>query len=190
VALVAEAQALHRARATSPPAAFARWEPLFATAEAAPAPAVPAADPPRAEQAAALLDLAELGGWFLDPDALHADALELLAARESRLVVSDQIKAEREEAIVTRVVEREVAPEARARWARRLLEMAFVLRETARPEPAALADAAAAALLDPAREVGRDPFARALARRGLAVAAEVATGRAKAADVSRRPPAR
>ena len=48
--------------------------------------------------------------------------------------MSDQIKGEREDAIVTRVVERELTPEARARWARRLIEMAFVFGATGRPE--------------------------------------------------------
>src|SRR5213079_2433356 len=50
-------------------------------------------------------------------EAVQADAVELLAARASRLVVSDQVKAEREDAIVGRVIERELGPEARRRSA-------------------------------------------------------------------------
>src|SRR5436309_3375640 len=46
---------------------------------------------------------------------------------------------------------------------------------------------AAAALADPDADAGRHPFARALARRALDVAAEVASGRLRASDVSRKP---
>ena len=186
VALVAEALALHRALGTAPPARFAAWEPRFAAAVAAP-PAAPAVDPALAERAPELLELPELAGWFLDPESVQADAVELLQARESRLVVSEQVKEEREDAIVARVVERELAPAARRRWARRLQEMAFVLARTERPEPAAIASAAAAALADETRPARHDAFARALARRGLEVAGEVAMGRVSAAEVSRRP---
>src|SRR5206468_3469903 len=82
--------------------------------------------------AAALAELPETAGWFLDPEAVQADAVDLLAARESRLVVSDQTKAEREDAIVGRVIARELGPEARRRWARRLAEMALVFDATER----------------------------------------------------------
>jgi hypothetical protein len=185
--LVAEALALHREKGTAPPVAFARWQRLFEGA-AVPAPPPPpvAADPALVERAAELLELPELAGWFLDPEAVQGDAVELLAARESRLVVSDQIKAERQEAILDRVVEREFEAEARRRWARRLGEMAWVFEATGRPEPAALALAAAAALADPGADVRRHPFARALARRALEVAGEVASGRISAAEVSRK----
>jgi hypothetical protein len=186
VALVGEAVTLHRERGTSPPAAFGRWERLFAPTPAPPLPPL-TADAARLESSAALLELPELAGWFLDPESVQSDAVDLLQARESKLVVSDQIKAEREDAIVTRVVERELTAAARARWARRLIEMAFVFRATARPEPAATADAAAAALADESRAVTHQPFARALARRGLDFASEVALGRIPAAEVSRKP---
>jgi hypothetical protein len=186
LAAVGAAVSLHRARGTSPPPAFARWERLFTPSEPAPLPAL-GADPALVERAPSLLELPELAGWFLDPEAVQTDALELLQARESKLVVSDQIKAEREDAIVSRVVERELVPEARIRWARRLVDMAFIFRATARPEPAALAEAAAGALADTEREVRRQPFARALAQRGVDVASEVALGRLSAAEVSRKP---
>lgn len=186
LAVVGEAVALHRAHGSAPPAAFGRWARRFAPSPPPPLPDV-VPDPALVERAPALLELPELAGWFLDPGAVQGDALDLLQARESKLVVSDQVKAEREEAIVTRVVERELGPEARRRWARRLLAMAFILRATDRPEPAALADAAAAALADVTREARHQPFARALARRGLDVAAEVALGRIAAAEVSRKP---
>jgi hypothetical protein len=185
---VGEALTAHRARGTSPPAAFQRWERLFAPAEPAPPPAG-AADPALVERASALLELPEMAGWFLEPERVQADALEMLQGRESKLVVSDQIKAERDEAIVTRVVERELDAEARRRWARRLAAMTFVFEATGRPEQARLAEAAAVALADDAREARHHPFARALAQRALDVAAEVALGRLKAADVTRKPSA-
>jgi hypothetical protein len=186
LAVVGEAVGLHRAAGTAPPAAFARWERLFEPREPAPLPAL-GADPSLAERAPELLELPEMAGWFLDPESVQGDALELLQARESKLVVSDQIKAEREEAIVTRVVERELGADVRRRWARRLVDMAFIFRATDRPEQAALAEAAAAALADEARQATHQPFARALAQRGIDVAAEVALGRVSASDVSRKP---
>jgi hypothetical protein len=186
LAVVGEALTLHRALGTAPPAAFARWERLFATNGPASLPEG-AADPTLVERAPALLDLPELAGWFLDPGAVQADALDVLQVRESKLVVSDQIKAEREATIITRAVERELGPDARQRWARRLVAMAFIFRATDRPEPAALAEAAAVALADTTGEVGQQPFARALARRGVDVAAEVALGKISAAEVSRKP---
>jgi hypothetical protein len=185
--VVGEAMALHGARGTAPPTAFSRWERLFTPSAPAPPPPSPPGEPALVERGRSLLELPELASWFLDPEAVQTDALDLLQARESKLVVSDQVKAEREETIVGRVVERELGPEARRRWARRLVDMAFIFRATERPEPAALAEAAAAALADEAREARHQPFARALAQRGLDVAAEVALGRVSASEVSRKP---
>jgi hypothetical protein len=189
-AAVADALALHARLGTAPPPAFARWRPIFESVTDDPA-AMDAArntvDPALAERGADLLALPELASWFIDPEAVQSDALALLEARQSRLVVSDQIKSEREAAIVTRIVERELVPEARRRWARRLDEMAFVFDATRRPEPAAIARASAAALADETRDVARQPFATGLARRALDIAGEVAAGRLRAADVSRKP---
>ncbi len=193
---VVEALTLHATLGTTPPAAFDRWKAPFESARGLHAgaggprhgpPDPPAADTPLFERAGELLALPELASWFLDPESVQSDALALLEARESRLVVSDHIKAEREAAIVTRIVERELVPDARRRWARRLDEMAFVFDATARPEPAGLARAAAAALADETREVAHQPFATGLARRALEIAGEVAAGRLRAADVSRKP---
>lgn len=188
VAAVQEALALHETLGTAPPAGFARWRPAFEAASPVPPPPAPAVpDEALLDRASELLGLPELASWFVDPESVHSESLELLQARESRLVVSDQVKAERETAIVERVVEREFTPAVRRRWARRLDEMAFVFTATDRPEHAALAAAAAAALRDTARDVRRQSFAAALARRGMELAGEVAAGRLSAADVSRRP---
>jgi hypothetical protein len=188
VAAVHAALSLHESLGTTPPAGFARWQPAFehAPADATPAATIPA-DPALLDRVAELLGLPELASWFIDPESVQSESLELLQTRESRLVVSDQIKAEREAAIVDRIVEREFTPEVRRRWAQRLEEMAFVFAVTDRPEPAAIAAASAAALRDDARDVRGQPFAAALARRGIELAGEVAAGRLSAADVSRRP---
>ena len=190
VAAVIEALDLHARLGTAPPAAFERWKPLFEDARALARRAHAgnkASDPALEDRAPDLLALPELASWFIDPEAVQSDALALLEARQSRLVVSDQIKAEREAAIVTRIVEREFGAEARQRWARRLEEMAFVFDATRRPEPAAIARAAAVGLADETRDVTRSPFATGLARRALEIAGEVAAGRLSAADVSRKP---
>jgi hypothetical protein len=192
VRAVLDALALHATGSTPAPAAFGRWRPAFETA-AAPAPDTPAATPAEAgrrdlaDRGGELLALPELASWFIDPEAVQSDSLALLEARESRLVVSDQIKAEREAAIVCKIVERELGHDARTRWARRLDEMADVFSATDRAEVAAIARAAAADLRDDTRPIASQTFATALARRGLEIAGEVAAGRLKAADVSRKP---
>jgi hypothetical protein len=188
VGLVADALALHAANATSPPAAFAPWRTLFASAPGAEPPSLPAEpDPALLDRSATLLERPELAGWFLDPESVQSDAVEVLQTRESRLVLSDQLKAEREEAIVDRVIERELDDAGRRLWSRRLAEMALVLDGAGQPEPAAVARAVAAALAAASPEPRRLPFVRALAARALEIAGEVTAGRLSAADVSRKP---
>jgi hypothetical protein len=187
VGLVAESLAIHRERGTAPPSAFGRWQPFFADAPAPEPLSAPVANADLLARSDELLGLPELGGWFLDPETVQSDALEIQETRQSRLVVSDQIKAERQEAILTRVIERELGPEARRRWARRLAEMAWIFSATDRPEQAAIASAAAAALAESDAAPLRHPFAWALAQRALELAGEVAAGRLRAADVSRKP---
>lgn len=197
VALVAEALQ-HQAPSSPLPPEFARWRPLFAPAPDA-GPAAQAAppeppwldeirqDPTLLDHSAELLELPELGGWFLDPEAAQADAVELLQARESRLVVSEQIKAEREAAILERVIEREFSPEIRQRWARRLREMSWIFDATERRRPAQIAYATALALEEASRALHHVPFARTLAQRGLELACEAALGRVSASEISRAP---
>ena len=144
-------------------------------------------DPLVLERSASLLELAELGGWFVDPGRVATEALALLQARESRLVVSDQIKAEREAAIIDGVVEVHFPAAARLRWAGRLREMVDIFGMTGRADEATLARTVATALADADRPAATIPFVRALAARGLEMAAEVALGRARLDDVSRAP---
>ena len=189
-ALVAQALALHERLGTVPPPEFARWRKSFAGADGRAVGGERARAPVDAavlERSASLLELPELGGWFLDPARVATEALALLQARESRLVVSDQIKAEREAAILDGVIEAHFPAAVRLRWAGRLREMADIFAMTGRAEAATLARHAAAALADPDRAAAAIPFARALAARGLEMAAEVALGRARLDEVSRAP---
>jgi hypothetical protein len=189
-ALVGEALALHARMSTDPPAEFSRWRLLFAGAPARPADDEPNAgevDPHLLDRSVELLELPELAGWFVDPGGIYEDALALLQARESRLVLSDQTKAERETVIVDAVIDKQFTPEARRRWARRLAEMALIFRSTDREETARLAAGVAAALVDDRRLARHIPFVRALAMRGLEMGAQVALGRAQLAEVSRVP---
>ena len=216
-ALVAQALALHEQLGTVPPPEFARWRKSFAGSSAvsslssfsaAGAQKWPPHSPsggqpsgghlaggqlsasdslPLVEESAGLLELAELGGWFLDPGRVATEALALLQARESRLVVSEQIKAEREAAILDGVTEANFPAGARQRWAGRLREMADIFGMTGRADAASTARAVADALADAGRPATAIPFVRALAARGLEMAAEVALGRARLDDVSRAP---
>jgi hypothetical protein len=190
-ALVADALALHERLGTVPPPEFARWRKLFAgharPAEAPPPPPSTQIGTDLLARSAELLDLPELMGWFIDPAHVQHEALALLQLRESRLVVSDQIKSEREASIVDGAVESQLPEAARRRWAARLGEMAEIFRMTGRAERATLAEQTAAALADPARPATAIPFARALAARGIEMASEVALGRTRLADVTRAP---
>ena len=189
-ALVAQALALHERLGTVPPPEFARWRKSFGGADGRALAGERAREPVDAavlERSAGLLEMPELGGWFVDPARVATEALALLQARESRLVVSDQIKAEREAAILDGVIEAHFPTAARLRWAGRLREMADIFGLTGRDEAATLARHTAAALADAARPATAIPFVRALAARGLEMAAEVALGRARLDDVSRAP---
>jgi hypothetical protein len=187
-ALVREALALHVRANTSPPPEFDRWRRFFPDGAAhLRAEALAEPDPRLLERSAELLELPEFGGWFVDPGQIQEDALALLQARESRLVVSDQVKAEREAAIIDAVIDKQFIGEVTRRWSKRLSEMAFIFRATKREDPARLAECVAAALADEARSPRSIPLVRALALRGLEVGSEVALGRIKLAEVSRAP---
>jgi len=193
VRLVAESLSLGPA-----PPEFARWRRYFSAVADHPEPGAfqqemerlgeeARGDPTLVDHSAELLDLPELAGWFLHPDSVQSDAVSLLEARGSRIVVSDQIKAEREAWIVDRVIDREFGSQARARWAHRLQEMAWIFRVTERPREAKLAYAAAVALQDPERPPRHLPFVRTLVQRGLELAARVALGQLSAKEVPRTP---
>jgi hypothetical protein len=192
VILVAAAD---RARATggAVPAELERWiERLGApAAETAPIharlPATAIQDPALLERSGALLALPELNGWFLDPSSVSSESLEWLQARESRLVVSDQIKAERLAALVDRIIETRFDAPTRRLWQGRLEEQAYVLLALGRETEAASTVAVARVLATGGDTLRRIPFLRALVERSLEVAGEVATGRLSAEAASRAP---
>lgn len=175
------------------PAELAWWIERLGAPAAEPAPiharlpAAAAEDPALLERSDSLLDLPELGGWFLDPASVGSEAVEWLQARESRLVVTDQIKAERLAALVDRVIEARFDETARRLWSARLEDQAYVLLALGRATEAAMAVAVARALADPEAALRRVPFLRALVERSLEVAGEVATGRLSAGVASRAP---
>ena len=178
------------------PPELAVWIERLGTPPAEPAPvyarlpAEAAAEPALLERSAALLALPELTGWFLDPAGVTSEALEWLQAKESRLVVSDQIKAERLAALIDRIIERDFDEPTRRRWQGRLEDEADVLLTLGRTAEAASAVAVAQALADPAATLHRIPFLRARVERSLEIAGEVATGRLSAEAASRAPRAR
>jgi hypothetical protein len=153
-------------------------------------PAEATREPALLERSGALLALPELAGWFLDPAGVTSEALEWLQAKESRLVVSEQIKAERLAALIDRIIERHFDEPNRRRWQERLEDEAYVLLALGRTEEAWSAVAVARALADPAAALGRIPFLRALVERSLEIAGEVATGRLSVKTATRMPRAR
>ena len=72
----------------------------------------------------------QLTGWFVDPAAIQEESVARLEMQDSRLIVADHIKVEREAAIVDRAIER-VSTGSRAAVARRFVEMALVFRRPA-----------------------------------------------------------
>ena len=191
-AMLAGAATRTRERGGVVPAELARWIERLGVPAAAPAPihaAIPAAaaDPGALDRSAALLALPELAGWFLDPASVTSEAVEWLQARESRLVVSEQIKAERLAALVDRVIDDRFDDPTRDRWQARLEEQAYVLLALGRASDAGTAVAVARALGDREVPLRRIPFFRALVERSLEIAGEVATGRLSLDTASRAP---
>jgi len=193
VALVVETLAVHARTGAPLPERFAPWRTLFeGAAPAGSAAAAAGADPALLERSTELLAERDLGGWFADPSVIQEQAVSLLELRDSKLVVPDQVKAEREAAIVDAVIARAFDDESRRRLARRLDEVALVFAGSGRGPAADLARAVAAALRDAEIEATRVPLLRAMAQRGLEVAGDVTLGRVRLEDVTRtpaRPPA-
>jgi hypothetical protein len=195
-ALLAKAADRTRQTGRSVPPDLARWIERLGAPPPEPAPIharLPTGsteDPTLLERSASLLALPELAGWFLDPASVSSEGLEWLEARESRLIVSEQIKAERRAALVDRIIETRLAPPARRLWQGRLEEQAYVLLALGRAPEATIAVAVARALTGAEDAVRRIPFLRSLVERSLEIAGEVATGRlsAKALTRASRPP--
>lgn len=146
-----------------------------------------AADPTLLDHSGELLQQRELAGWFLEPGEVMEHALELMQAKESRLVITESAKEERQVSILNRAIDERVTLRLRGLLARRLEEMAWIFWQTARQREARVAVATSLALADAGREARYIPFLRAMGERSLEVATEIIEGHLKAEDVSLAP---
>jgi hypothetical protein len=108
--------------------------------------------------------LEELGPWME----------KLQEAQQSPLVLSDQQKQGRADALLEEATRALYPPENRPLWGRRLLALAYCLDLNQRPAEARMAQAAAADLADPERHLlaGESPFLKSLVQIGLHLAWE------------------
>ena len=146
------------------------------------------ADPALLERSAALLARPEFTGWFLDPASVASESVEWLQARESRLVVSDQIKAERVAALVDRIIEtRFDAPDAATLAGPPGGAGLRPARARARRRRPPWPSRSPARSASPRRGSRASPSSAPLVERSLEIAGEVATGRLSAEAASRAP---
>ncbi|TAK27729.1 MAG: hypothetical protein EPO21_23645 [Chloroflexota bacterium] len=129
-----------------------------------------------------LLNLPELGGWVswlqqLEPVKKYAGML--LEARESRLVLSELIKRERETRILDAAIDELFTPARRPTLAGRLEELSFVFLESDRVVAARIALATALALREDSQDAIRaNPFVGALTLASMEYAIKTGFGRA------------
>src|SRR5207249_3619080 len=75
---------------------------------------IPAAEvalnPEHLERSPDLLDEDELKGWFFGFDEVHRYALDLLQARQSQIVLSQQLQADRQGRIIANAIRDVVTP--------------------------------------------------------------------------------
>jgi hypothetical protein len=139
---------------------------------------IPAAEvklnPDLLEASAGLLGEPELRGWMFDFDAVRGFALDLLQARQSQIVLSEQLKAERQQRIVANAIRDVVTPTLQRGLLRRLEETAYIFQQTDRSHQARLALAAAQRLGEGGSSL--HPLLQALMLASLEIAAEVETG--------------
>jgi hypothetical protein len=115
-----------------------------------------------------LVEEPEFRTWWLQRDRLQSFLDQLVAIKDSPLVLDQTQQDERFRAVVDRAVEEIFLPPLRDSWARRLYEMAYFLWASSRPERAKSA-AAAALALGRSERGGRDvPFCEILVRGSIA----------------------
>ena len=142
-------------------------------------------NPELLEQSPALLDEDELKGWFFGFDEVRSYALDLLQARQSQIVLSEELKAEREQRIIGSAIRDLVTPPMQRSLRRRLEEIAYLFLKTDRQAQARLAVAAAQRLAEGA--VSLHPLLAAMMAKSLEIAAEVETAKVPV-DLVRRSP--
>ncbi len=112
--------------------------------------------------------------WLPGPEEIGPWLAKLQEVQNSPLVLSDQQKQVRGDAVLDEATQALYAPETRADWGRRLLTMAYYLNLAGRQEDSRIARAAAADLADPNRSTltGDTPFLKGLVQFALRLAWE------------------
>ena len=117
-----------------------------------------------------LLDVKELQGWHVPPEAVQKYREEARRTAESPIIVSPALQQERLEAVQKRVLREMFDPDTCARYRTRLEEMAYLLWQTKRPDEAKRAFASALALQGEGVDPAEHPFLRALFTRSVEMA--------------------
>ena len=123
----------------------------------------------------ALLEEEELKGWFFGFDEVRSFALDLLKARQSQIVLTEDLQARRLQGIVANAIREVVTPPIQRGLTRRLEEVAYVFLHTDRGRQARLAVAAARRLGEGA--ITLNPLLTAMMQRSLELAAEAETAK-------------
>ncbi len=128
-------------------------------------------NPALLEESSQLLGLPEFSSWFFDLDSVATYALELLEARQSRIILSDWVRQERKARIIGKAVEGLFSGDYPGLFKRRLEEMAYILWKTDRREEAKKALTAALALGEDGNQSLREhPLISAMVLRSLNLA--------------------
>jgi hypothetical protein len=142
-------------------------------------------NPDYLEESPEILEEEELQAWFFGFDEVHRYSLDLLQARQSRIVLSEQLQQERINGILANAIRDVVTPPIQRGLRRRLEETAYVLLKTDRALQARRAVAAAQQLGEGALTLS--PFLRQLMERSLEIVAEVETAKVPIELVRRSP---
>ena len=112
--------------------------------------------------------------WLPGPEEIGPWLIKLQEVENSPLVLSDQQKQMRGDAVLDEATQALYPPETRADWGRRLLAMAYYLNLSGRQEDSRSARAAAADLADPdpSALTGDKPFLKGLVQFALRLAWE------------------
>jgi hypothetical protein len=113
--------------------------------------------------------------WLPGPEEIAPWLLKLKEVEDSPLVLSDQQKQVRADAVLDEATRALYPPEARADWRRRLRTMGYYLHLKGKEEDARAARAAAADLADPERSAlgGEPPFLKGLVQYAVHLAWEL-----------------
>jgi hypothetical protein len=117
-----------------------------------------------------LLDVKELQGWHVPPEAVQKYREDARRTAESPIIVSPALQQERLEAVQKRVLREMFDPDTCTRYRTRLEEMAYLLWQTKRPDEAKRAFASALALQGEGVDPAEHPFLRALFTRSVEMA--------------------